>query len=319
MIRLLPMGGAAALVWGVVLAMLLSPAQQPVAIVGSGETYTGQPMTERERFAVDLLAGLGNPQPTTETIAFVVAWQGGENTAAAFNPLATTQPAPGDTCFNYINGRCGVRNYPDYETGLRATIETMTNGFYPRTYEGLVTNAPVADDGELGTWGTGADAVRTQWAQVVEQPAPPSGASASNPIAIAGDDCGWNVQVALDASGGSLRDVRVPPGSFFSFNGTMGDPAAIPYRTCAGVPGGNWCNLAARYAQVTRALGLVPEFQDHGIGDLGGGPENSVSIWNVGGQAGEGQDLIVRNTTDHTLRYRAEQDGANVIIVAWFE
>ena len=154
---------------------------------------------------------------------------------------------------------------------------------------------------------------------VAVQATAPRDAAYSSPIAIGGDDCGWNVLVALDAAGGSLRDVAVPPGSYFSFNGTMGDPGWIDYRDCAGVPGGNWCNLAARYAQAARALGLVPEFQDHGVGDLGGGPENSVAIWNVGGQAGEGQDLIIQNTTAHTLRFQAEQSGASVVIVAWLE
>ena len=144
-------------------------------------------------------------------------------------------------------------------------------------------------------------------------------AAESNPIAVGGDACGWNVQVALDARGGALRSVTLAPGETFSFNATMGDPGAIPYQTCAGVPGGNWCNLAARYAQAARAIGLTPRFHDHGVGDLGGGPENSVAIWNIGGQAGsvgDAQDLEITNTTGRIVTFRARDLGGAVAIVA---
>lgn len=76
-------------------------------------------------------------------------------------------------------------------------------------------------------------------------------------------------------------------------------------------------NLAARYAQVARALGLTPIFEDHGVGDLGGGPENSVAIWNVGGQAGsagDAQDLEITNTTGAAVTFRARVDGEQVVI-----
>ena len=140
----------------------------------------------------------------------------------------------------------------------------------------------------------------------------------SNPIAMGDDPCGINVRVALDARNGALRDVQIAPGETFSFNATMGNPGEIPYQWCAGVPGGHWCNLAARYAQVTRALGLEPLFEDHREGDLGGGPENSVAIWNIGGEAGSGdgrQDLEVVNTTPHMLHYMVEESGGSVTIL----
>jgi cell wall-associated NlpC family hydrolase len=62
----------------------------------------------------------------------------------------------------------GVRNYPDYETGIQAMARTLTNGYYPRTLAGLQSNAPVVDDGEMGVWGTGGGAVRAQLAIVPE-------------------------------------------------------------------------------------------------------------------------------------------------------
>ena len=117
------------------------------------------PSDPHEAWAVDLLSRLGNREPSADTISFVVAWQEGEGTAAQFNPLATTQPADGATCFNSV---C-VRDYTSYEQGLQATVETITNGRYPRTLAGLVNNQPIVDDGELGTWGTGGGNVRALW------------------------------------------------------------------------------------------------------------------------------------------------------------
>lgn len=123
----------------------------------------------RVQWSLDLLNALGNTQPTIETVVFITAWQAGENTNAAFNPLATTQSADGATCFNYINGRCGVRNYTSREQGLQATIETITNGYYPNILAGLQTNQPelALNDGELGVWGTGGGNVRERYAEVL--------------------------------------------------------------------------------------------------------------------------------------------------------
>lgn len=148
-----------------VIAALTVYLRAPAPIAAEAQPMQGvaaAPQDAREAWAVDVLARLGNTQPDADMVAFVVAWQAGEGTAAAFNPLATTQPAPGDTCFNYLSGRCGVRNYPDYETGMRATVETITNGYYPNILAGLQTNDPerALNDVELGVWGTGGANVR---------------------------------------------------------------------------------------------------------------------------------------------------------------
>jgi murein DD-endopeptidase MepM/ murein hydrolase activator NlpD len=118
----------------------------------------------REAWAMDLLGRLGNVQPTGETVAFLEAWHRAEGGTATFNWLNTTQPAPGATDYNSV----GVKNYPDYQTGIDATARTLVNGFYPRTLAGLVSNQPIVDDAEMGTWGTGGGAVRAQLAIVPE-------------------------------------------------------------------------------------------------------------------------------------------------------
>lgn len=148
----------------------------------------------------------------------------------------------------------------------------------------------------------------------------PNDVFSSSPISLVGD-CGWNVKVALDANGGALRNVVLPPMGYFSFNQSVGDPSLVPYRLCVGVPAGNWCNLAARYSQVARKLGLNPVFQDHGM-DLGAGRENAVLIWNISGIPGQGegrQDLEVTNTTGRAIHFQARDDGKSAVIVGWSE
>jgi hypothetical protein len=61
-------------------------------------------------------------------------------------------------------------------------------------------------------------------------------------------------------------------------------------------------------------MGMQLQFQDHNVGDLGGGPENSVAIWNVGGQRG-GQDLLITNTTNQTVQFLVQNDGSSITIV----
>lgn len=145
----------------------------------------------------------------------------------------------------------------------------------------------------------------------------------SNPIGVAndpaGDPCGTNVATALED--GTLRNVRIAPGETWSYNMSWGGHDRL-YYNCAGVYGGNLCNLAARYAQTARALGLTPIFQDHGVGDLGGGPENSVAIWNLNdgpGNHGVALDLLLTNPTSRLVWLRAVDGDGSVVIEGGME
>lgn len=267
---------------------------------------------------------LGNRAPSPEIVRFIDSWIAAENTAAAFNPLATTQPMPGATDYNNV----GVKNYASADDGLAATVATLQQNYpgYAEIAAGIQTNdVQRAFNGlSKSPWGTNAADVAAIY-NGGSTPAPaaavPAGSSASStPIANGGDDCGYNVAAALAANGGALQQVTIAPGQTFSFNATMGDPARIEYRLCAGVPGGNWCNLAARYSQVARALGLSPQFLHHGV-DLGAGIENDVLIWNIGGAAGfenGGQDLLITNTAARPLHFQAQADTGAVVIIGWF-
>jgi hypothetical protein len=53
-------------------------------------------------------------------------WQRYENTAAYWNPLATTWKMPGSWDFNPV----GVQNYPDRTTGIQATGNTLALSYY---------------------------------------------------------------------------------------------------------------------------------------------------------------------------------------------
>ena len=78
-------------------------------------------MPTRENFANALLIALGCPQSLNNVDALVAA-MAGENTEAAFNPLATTLDWWPDTDYN----NAGVKNYSDFAAGVSATASTLT-------------------------------------------------------------------------------------------------------------------------------------------------------------------------------------------------
>ena len=119
----------------------------PAAIVAQAQPSA--PSGAREAWAIDLLARLGNAQPTPATVAFVVAWTVAEDAcmqdcgySSAWernNWLNSTMPGYG--AYATIDGD-GVKAYPDYESGMAATIATLTNGLYDNIVAGLQTNDP---------------------------------------------------------------------------------------------------------------------------------------------------------------------------------
>ncbi len=148
------------------------------------------------------------------------------------------------------------------------------------------------------------------------------GALVSNSITIDSSAFGINVRAALNASNGYLQNFTIRPGEVWSFNASVGNPDLLNLATIVHA-GDGWCNLAARYAQVARSLGLDPVFQDHGLGDIGGGPENSVAIWNTGGVAGfdnGAQDLIIENTRSRSVHFAIQNAyDEQVQVVGWEE
>ena len=107
----------------------------------------------RSEWAFWLLAVLGAPI-TPQNVLAIVAWESAENTGAEWNPLATTEPAPGAGDWN----SAGVKTYRDLWTGLSATVATLDNGLY-----GAILGALSAGDNATAVcsavahspWGTG--------------------------------------------------------------------------------------------------------------------------------------------------------------------
>lgn len=91
-------------------------------------------------------------------LAAVTSWERAEggnwaNTAKA-NPLNTTMPEPG----SWVVNSDGVRAYPSWRTGLRATVATLRNGRYSGVLAALHAGhdaQAVADAVGSSPWGTG--------------------------------------------------------------------------------------------------------------------------------------------------------------------
>ena len=82
-------------------------------------------------FARAFLVALGMPATTTRT-EIIIGWENKENTAATYNPLATTLRVPGSKPFNSV----GVQNYPSFVVGVTASVATFTN--FPRSARAAV-------------------------------------------------------------------------------------------------------------------------------------------------------------------------------------
>ncbi|MDQ2727828.1 MAG: NlpC/P60 family protein [Actinomycetota bacterium] len=91
------------------------------------------------RFATDLLTNLAVPVTPTN-VAAIRAWASGEGSSARFNPLDTTQQEPGAAPYN-ANGGDPVENYPDYRTGIAATVATLEPGGHPSLLYGGILAA----------------------------------------------------------------------------------------------------------------------------------------------------------------------------------
>lgn len=83
----------------------------------------------QEEWARKLLDKLGI-KATNANVSALMAWmraEGGHwNNTAHYNPLNTTQSAPGATSMNSV----GVKAYTSWDQGFDATVKTLTNGHY---------------------------------------------------------------------------------------------------------------------------------------------------------------------------------------------
>jgi len=136
---------------------------------------------DRRRFAEDVLKGIEAPL-TPQNMELMLTWMAKENTDATFNPLATTMGKSkldkglGYTPYNRTAEDIPlVLNYPNWETGVQETIDTLIGGQSWKDQDAVARQADYYDhlvdalrDGtslqaalsdaqivkELGTWGS---------------------------------------------------------------------------------------------------------------------------------------------------------------------
>lgn len=103
----------------------------PIASAEGGIALYEDPKIEnREQWAVEFLQ-LGGWPVTGANVCAVVGWELAEGGhfvpgSTTFNPLNTSHTMPGSTVFNSH----GVKNYPNWATGLVANVKTLQLGFY---------------------------------------------------------------------------------------------------------------------------------------------------------------------------------------------
>lgn len=120
-----------------------APAEATIAPVEAAQTGVQPPQGSREAWARDVLAGLGNVQPSAATVTFMVEWSlaedAGDGAMARNNLWNTTQPGFHD--LGCMNEDC-VRTYATYQDGVAATLQTLSYGYYAEVVAGLQTNDP---------------------------------------------------------------------------------------------------------------------------------------------------------------------------------
>lgn len=98
------------------------------AVIGGGGSAGSTPkpaavQTISRQTWINQFLALGGWPNTPQNVQAVLTWIMGEGTGAAANPLATTLSAPGATNYN----SSGVKNYPSYQSGLQASVDTVKN------------------------------------------------------------------------------------------------------------------------------------------------------------------------------------------------
>lgn len=109
----------------------------------------------KDDFFKAVLKGLNVPVSDTN-VTQLNNWQKHEGGKAHFNPLNTTKVMnSGETDYN----SAGVKNYPDFKTGVDATIKTLKLSYYKSIVEALAKELPTWKGNSgivtaLNTWGT---------------------------------------------------------------------------------------------------------------------------------------------------------------------
>ncbi len=167
---------------------------------------------------------LSNVPASDFAVDALMAWKPYENTRACWNPLATTWQM--NVCyFNCIRkdaaGKCtsGVQNYQDQATGVRATANTLNQGYYDAIRKMLRMEAFDREGmrSALGTWGTcsgsSCNALLDQWQALWNRrggPGPVLPTVFKNGVSTLWQDQSWgraNLKVCADNLKGNTVNV----------------------------------------------------------------------------------------------------------------
>lgn len=261
---------------------------------------------------------------------------------AGYKPDGSTTHNVGNIiCAGYSTCYEGFRDYTTWEEGFAAAIDNLVsyneqNGI--TTIDAAIERwaPPRENDTEgyktdlkdtVGSWrqaNAGQIAATSEGFGNAEVSAPiqynGEGKQVSTDLALTG--ClGTNVRSAHNSSP-ALHDVTIPPHSDWSFNENWvinGDGQGVD----CGVYYGGICDMAARYSNSGRKIGLLSHIARHT--DAAGNPltldnvdpEDSVGIWSSGGRGGG--DLVLENTSDKTAKLQAVIDGNTFRVYAWYE
>jgi hypothetical protein len=147
-------------------------------------------------WAADILKALGAPD-TQNNINNLAAWQAceGGDSLQRNNPFNTTLPAPGSTTVN----SAGVRGYPSFAAGLKATLSTLDGSAYSGIRSALKSNAPRAQFANAvgsSPWGTSGSCIATSGASAGKvAPSPGSPGAGSSVTTTAADTAGCLVSL----------------------------------------------------------------------------------------------------------------------------
>jgi len=119
---------------GLGIGTVLAPGVTSTLLGGKG---VGSSDAERDRFAVEVLQGIG-AKPTKENIEAMQIWMnregGSVRNSASYNYLNTSQQMPGSVHYKTKQEGKGVQAYNSFEEGVQATIKTF-KGPNAKTYK----------------------------------------------------------------------------------------------------------------------------------------------------------------------------------------
>jgi hypothetical protein len=151
------------------------------------------------QFSVAVLRRLGI-QPTAGAVQAMIGWQKAEgghwHNTARYNPLNTTQPAPGA---GNTGTQGNIKVYRSWDQGIDATVQTLKNGHYGAILNALKTGHAGAVAGAIGQtpWGTSGDLVRRT---IMSTAAP--GSIPSAPAAHSGGNTGGGTRTITTTTPG---------------------------------------------------------------------------------------------------------------------